>query len=694
MPTHTRFGRAALVGKRVTIAMVTALVALVAAYFAAISSANQVVDANSFNDIINPQWVMNTLTRAVTPTSAQQNVVPGAIASRDAAIAAYNAARKSGAAPASTYLAKPEYSVVWMGKANASDVSGKDAATFLRDGTINPEGLKEFANIQFAPGLDGFAVVDVRRYSLGANHKYSALNPDYGRVVNFVQLPLPWGVECEPHHMQYQFNPGDSIIAGCLFNSAIFAMNADNLPELPLGTVIGPQQLPLGSIPDAFVALPGPGHLFEGTDMGGPKFNFGGSPGSIVTLKDYGHGIVGVVKETPAGSPFGIFTGNANGVPEPCSLREARPLGTCANPHGVSFNSAAKTLTTSDYAEPRELVLDPVKTIDQYTFRPTVRTYSVDASGIPTLVSVAHMPASPLHRANRGHQNIGIMENGTTYGNSKAVFAGSMCGGGIFMNADVGASRGDASKDWVQVWDDGLSSLLATSDGSSGSSNGAKAEEPGGCAGGAFIFPSEDNRYLFRAVQGRTPLSTNFYDLGAPKMVYSTNIENLLRDAHLQSEGKGKVTCNINTSLIWNKIADGFRIGDCPTLAQTSVLTVDDATTGGPHFGDLDPYTLDSIGTPRRMSFTDYFVARTGVNGNHRMYVVNLTETGTNSNNRKLTLSYDTAFRDENTGALGVDFNRRDWPGSPDAGFFKPHLALWAAPLGVARDPYTTPNLP
>jgi hypothetical protein len=43
-------------------------------------------------------------------------------------------------------------------------------------------------------------------------------------------------------------------------------------------------------------------------------------------------------------------------------------------------------------------------------------------------------------------------------------------------------------------------------------------------------------------------------------------------------------------------------------------------------------------------------------------------------------LSYDNTFRDENTGALGIDFNRRDWPGHPDGGFYKPHSMLFVTP--------------
>ena len=52
-------------------------------------------------------------------------------------------------------------------------------------------------------------------------------------------------------------------------------------------------------------------------------------------------------------------------------------------------------------------------------------------------------------------------------------------------------------------------------------------------------------------------------------------------------------------------------------------------------------------------------------------------------------LTYDRSWRDEATGALGTNFNRRNWPGAPDAGFYKPHSMVWVVPEAVA-----SPNNP
>src|SRR4051794_36789517 len=77
-----------------------------------------------------------------------QNLVPGAIAARDAAAAAYRAA-----GAAADPLSRPEYLVVWAGKMTAGDLSGGDLARFW-SGTLNPQDMAELAGIGMKPGLD------------------------------------------------------------------------------------------------------------------------------------------------------------------------------------------------------------------------------------------------------------------------------------------------------------------------------------------------------------------------------------------------------------------------------------------------------------------------------------------------------------------------------------------------------------
>jgi hypothetical protein len=646
------------------------LLALVIAGSAAIAAQAQSPGAGDPGDLpVNPEWLSNTLTRATTTTSVQNNLVSGALARRDAALAAYKAAKNP------SPLAKPEYLVVWSAKQNGGDVYGKEAGELLANATVNPQGLLDLLNPQFVPGLDGFQVIDERKINVDGTP-----NRDYGKVVNFVQLPLPWGVETEAHHMQYEWLDGQPIIAGGLYNDSTFVLDAKGIPNLTLKNIVPPQDTPNGSIPDAYDAV-GDGR-FIGTYMGGPEANFGGSPGEVVTFKpDAAKGLV-LDSETPAGNVQGVLGGNAGGVPEPCSEREARPLGTCANPHGIQIRQDLHRMITADYAEPREIVLDPIKTADKYSFRPTVRTWDTTDPSHPVLLSVAHMPNGPIEPAQRAHEQYGIMEDAKTWPGatrykggleSKGVFTGSMCGGGLFFAPDVTKLKGDASKAFKQVWNDGLSEVL----------NGIPADkfldEPGGCAGGAWHQVAPNNRILFRSVQGRLPISDNYFDQGQVKLVYDVDISRLIKAGQ-----SGNVLCDLSRGIhtggydltgieLFKKLAQGEQVADCPHLI--SALKVNDPTTGGPHWAALDNHSVDQSGVPYRLAFSDYFVSRTGVDGDHRLYTVDIDHDGK--------LSYDESFRDEKTGAIGVNFNRRNWPGSPDAGFYKPHSELWVCPPGL-----------
>jgi hypothetical protein len=626
---------------------------------------------------VDPQWLANTLERASTTTSVKNNLTDGALQRRDAAKAAYEDALKAGRKPSP--LSKPEYLVVWSAKQNAGDVYGKEVGDLINNATVNPQGLLDLLNPQFLPGLDGFQVIDERKLNVDRTE-----NPDYGKVVNFVQLPLPWGVETEAHHMQYQWKDGEPIVAGGLFNDSTFVLDPADIPNLTLKNIIAPQDTPLGTIPDAYDAV-GDGR-FIGTYMGGPEANFGGSPGSVDVFKpDPDKGLV-LESETPAGNIGGVATKNAGGVPEPCSVREARPLGTCANPHGIEIRQDLKTMVTADYAEPREIVLDPIKTADKYAFRPTVRTLDTSNPSHPVLKSVSHMPNGPLEPAQRAHEQYGIMEDAKTWPNarkyqggieSKGFFAGSMCGGGIFFTPDGSKLKGDASGQWKQVWNDGLSQVQADGDPS------AKfLDEPAGCSGGAWHQVSPSNTLFFRSVQGRLPLADNYFDQGQTKLIYDIDIRPLIKSAQ-----DGEVTCDLSRGIhgggidltgiqLFKKLAAGKTVADCPKLVST--LIVHDPTTGGPHWGALDNHSIDQHGTPWRLVFSDYFVARSGVDGDHRLFTVNVSPKGK--------LSYDKDFRDEKNDSLGVNFNRRNWPGSPDAGFYKPHSMVWVCPPGVCPD--------
>jgi hypothetical protein len=571
-----------------------------------------------------------------------QNVVPGALAARDTAAAAYRAA-----GAAADPLSKPEYLVVWAGKMTPGDLSGSDLARFS-SGALPAEDMAELARIGMRPGLDAMIVVDARRHNADGTRSES-----YGKVVNFVQVPAPFGVEGEPHHMQYDWEDGQPVVAGGLLNDVTTVWDVSRIPEIHLTNVVRPEETPLGTVPDAYDFLPDGRAI--GTYMGGPNFNYAGSPGSVVVLRpDPDRGLV-FESETPAGTPGAVDSSNPGGVPEPCSPVEAKPAGTCANPHGIQIRGDLGRMVTADYAEPRELTTDPVKPYKPGTFRPTVRVWDVTAPAAPRLVSVARMPKGP-QAVMQGHGNIAIMEAAKTHAPAKGMFAGASCGGGIFFTPDITALAGDSTAAWRQVFDDDMAVLRAPGD-----------DGVASCAGGSWHQVSRDNRFLFRTVMGRNPGSTESFDHGTAKLIYSLDIAGLIAGA-----ADGQIDCSIDT-LGEIQRAQGDE-ADCPRLV--SVLRVEDDSNGGPHWAAIDNHSLTPTGAPTRLAFSNSFVARTGVDGNHRMYMVDV-DPATGA------LTYDQSFRDEETRAPGVDFNRRNWPNHPDAGFYKPHAMVWVCPPGV-----------
>jgi hypothetical protein len=92
---------------------------------------------------------------------------------------------------------------------------------------------------------------------------------------------------------------------------------------------------------------------------------------------------------------------------------------------------------------------------------------------------------------------------------------------------------------------------------------------------------------------------------------------------------------------------------------QDSFHVVDD-TSGGPHWGGMDNFVIGPDGYYHetdhvdRIAFTDYFVARANVDGNHKLCMLDIGKDGK--------FSLDRSFADENTGQPCVAFNRASWP--------------------------------
>ncbi len=315
-------------------------------------------------------WLENHVDTTTLPTSVLDGLdlpsLPGGLGGSDA----------GGTVPDDGL--RREYLVVWAGDNNVLDKSGAELTTLPKSVGTDLIGQKDLV------GPDFFAVVDATKGS-----------PSYGKVVNTATVgPL---VENEPHHMQYIWHKGNNIFAGGLFTDVTYVVDTSQLPKLQLKAVNLPTDTLCGSVPDAYwVTHDGDAY---GTYMGGPDLpgpctytdgsvrvgnGFGGSPGELVRLDKEGR----TVDEAPAAT-------EAPETKQRCDNIPALPSPTCANPHGVQAREDLDTLVTSDYNEPRNIILNPVSSPSSYLRRPTVRTWDISDRDHPKLKAVSFLPDGP-----------------------------------------------------------------------------------------------------------------------------------------------------------------------------------------------------------------------------------------------------------------------------------------------------------
>jgi hypothetical protein len=264
------------------------------------------------------------------------------------------------------------------------------------------------------------------------------------------------------------------------------------------------------------------------------------------------------------------------------------------------------------------------------------------------------------------------LANGTV---PKGMFAESMCGGAIFYTSDI---TDTTTHPWREVFDSTTAVLSpkAQSAFSGQVPNGgpnSQITEAGGCDGAAWLNVTPDNRFLLHAINGRYTNQDDFADSGTPKMLYALDVQKLLAAG-------SNYQCNIDNIRAVNDSTKGGP--DCPTVA--GVAPVNDTSSGGPHWGAFDNFTLGTVQVTdpathkpftdthavTRLAFANYFVARTGVDGNHKLCMLNMDpNTGD--------LSFDNTFIDEKLGTPCVDFNRKHWPGGATTGYYKPHSMLF-----------------
>ncbi len=522
-----------------------------------------------------------------------------------------------------------EYLLVWAGDENIADTAAKDVERL-------PGSLQDPLNkARNAPvGPDFLAVIDVTEGS-----------PSYGKLVNTATVgPLVYN---EPHHMQYSWDRGEAVFAGGLFSSFTYSFDVSALPKIKLNGVSLPTDTPGGSVPDAYWVLddgtayatymggpllPGPYRYSDGSVRMGN--GFAGSPGMVVHFDRNAN----VLSESPAATPQGED-------PKLCENLVQLGKPTCANPHGIQVREDLDTMVTADYVVPRTLILDPVDPPSPYLFRPTARIWDISDRNHPVVTSVSYLPTDPRADAEdpRYRDSSAVMEVAVTHQpDHKGAFVQTMKGGAIYYTPDMTAPN----PQWRKVWDDG--DALTAFNPNSGS-NGADTN-------GGWIWASQNDQFLYHTIMGRHKGTLGPNDPGAPGGVIALDISKLVNEENPE--------CDLYTQ----PEAD-----DCPTLAGAVGINPNQPGKG-PHFGTVDNFELGQDGTfhetdqPKRLAVTDYFVARSGHGGDHKLWLIDVGEDGE--------LSVDTDFVDETNQQPGWDFNREVWPHGP-FGNAKPHTTLF-----------------
>lgn len=527
---------------------------------------------------------------------------------------------------------KPQkYLLVWAGDENAADTAVDDVETL-------PGSLQDPVNKarNASAGPDFLAVIDVTEGS-----------PSYGKLVNTATVgPL---VENEPHHMQYAWHRGDAVYAGGLFSSVTYSFDMSALPKIKLNGVSVPTDTMGGSVPDAYwvlrdgtayatymggPVLPGPYRYSDGSVHSGN--GFAGGPGMVVRFDRDAK----VLSESPAATP-------QNEDPKRCESLVPQGKPSCANPHGIQLREDLDTMVTADYVSPRTLILDPVPPPSPYLFRRTVRIWDISDRNHPRVKSMSYLPDDPADDVpdERYEDSSAVMEVAVTHQpGHKGAFVQTMKGGAIFYAPDITAPK----PQWRKVWDDG-DAFEAFHPHGDHSDNGADAN-------GGWIWASQNDRFLYHTIMGRHKGTLGPDDPGAPGGVIALDISKLVDSQHPD--------CDLHAK----QQAD-----DCPTLAGAAGINPHHPG-GGPHFGNADNFELGPNGKysetdqPSRLSMTDYFVARSGHGGDHKLWMSTVTEDGQ--------ISVDEDFNDTFVSEPGWDFNRDSWPHGP-FGNAKPHHSLF-----------------
>ena len=179
----------------------------------------------------------------------------------------------------------------------------------------------------------------------------------------------------------------------------------------------------------------------------------------------------------------------------------------------------------------------------------------------------------------------------------KGAFAQTMQGGAIYYTPDITAKK----PAWREVFDLTTSNKIAD----------PGSNYNGGGSNGGWIQTSLDDRYLYHAVDG--PGAPADDDKGTSAYILKLDIQKLLASGD-------RPECNIDTI---EETAAGGAESDCP--AMVDILRRRAARTGARWTTSSSAATASTTRpNAKRLAYSNYFVARTGLDGDHRVCLVDV----------------------------------------------------------------------
>jgi hypothetical protein len=309
-------------------------------------------------------------------------------------------------------------------------------------------------------------------------------------------------------------------------------------------------------------------------------------------------------------------------------------------------------MVVSDFAEARNYLDPSAEVIDPYLLRDTVRFFDISKRNAPRLKSVTHLPEGP--RADQlpafSEPRMVMETTVTNQRRHRGAFVSTMAGGAVYYTPDITVPK----PQFQEIFDDTTAYRQFDQTGLLTGSN----------SGGSWLQTSLDDRFLFHTVMGSDPRLPRDVNSG---MLYVLDIQKLL------ASGKNP-KCRIDRV---EEVSAGGGEADCPALL--GVVPLRDAVSPrlgvGPHWGAIDHFgpafggKLREQDTVSRVATSNYFLAQSGIDGDHRVCLIDISRTGRPS--------LDTTFRDENNHQPCVSFNRARWPHGA-TGNARPHGVLFA----------------